>query len=125
MSPRSFMRPRRLAVIAIFAIVAMSAFGFAAANTVPASNAGDGQAAISGYTVTNVQYNLNASNPANLTSVQFTVAPAVPATGEVRVSLNGGTTWLPAGACNTGTNITCSTTATVLSATNLRVVAAQ
>lgn len=125
MSPRTLFRPRRLVVIAIFAIIATSAFGFAAANTVPASNAGDGQAAISGYTITNVEYNLNTANPANLTSVQFTLAPAVPASGQVRVSLDGGATWLAAGACGTGANITCTTTATVLSATNLRVVASQ
>ena len=40
--------PRRLIALAIFAIVAMSAFGFAATNTVDASNAGDGNDGVSG-----------------------------------------------------------------------------
>ncbi len=51
--------PRRLAALAIFAVIAMSAFGFAAANTVGNSNAGDGQAAVSGGNVTNISYTVS------------------------------------------------------------------
>ncbi len=46
---KSMKSPRRLAAVAVFAIVAMSAFGFAATNTFPGDNlAGDGSGDISG-----------------------------------------------------------------------------
>jgi len=115
--------PRRLALAAALAAVAAASYGFAAANTVPATRAGDGAAAVSGYTVTNVHYNLNAANPQQLASVTFTISPAVPPTGTVRVSTDGGATW--GAACTTGSSITCTTSATVASVTGLRVVAAQ
>jgi len=41
---RNLRSGRRLAVLAIFAIVAVSASGFAAANTVPRDRAGEGKA---------------------------------------------------------------------------------
>ena len=54
--------------LSIFALVSSA---FAAGNTVPASKAGDGAGAISGYTVTNVKHTINASNPRNIDSVAF------------------------------------------------------
>lgn len=117
--------PRRLMLIGLLGLVAVMTYGFAAANTVPASNAGDGQTAISGYTVTNVHYTLDATTPSNVTSVSFTLAPALPAGGATRISLNGGTSWLAAGACTGLTNVTCTATVAVTALTNLRVVAAQ
>ncbi|MBK9341888.1 MAG: hypothetical protein IPN07_02330 [Dehalococcoidia bacterium] len=45
---KSMKSPRRLAAVAVFAIVAMSAFGFAATNSVPDSHAGDGTGEVSG-----------------------------------------------------------------------------
>ncbi len=46
-------RGRRLLGIMLLALLfTVAAYAFTASNTVPASNAGDGQAAISGYTVT-------------------------------------------------------------------------
>lgn len=114
---------RRLVISAAIAAVAAASYGFAAGNTVPGSRAGDGSAAVSGYTVTNVHYNLNASNPQQLSSVTFTISPAVPPTGTVRVSTDGGATW--GATCTTGASITCTTSASVASVTGLRVVAAQ
>lgn len=117
--------PRRVIMLGILGLVAVSTIGFAAANTVDSSNAGDGQAAISGYTVTNVHYTLDATTPTNVNSVSFTLSPALPTGGATRLSLNGGTTWLAAGACTGTTNVTCSATVAVTALTNLRVVAAQ
>lgn len=111
------------AIAAAFAVVAGASYAFAASNTVPASKAGDGAAAVSGYAVTNIHYNLNTSNPQALSSVTFTIAPAVPPTGTVRVSLDGGVTWVST--CTTGASITCTTSAPVAGITGLRVVAAQ
>jgi hypothetical protein len=116
---------RRLAVLGLFAILAVAAVGFAAQNTVPATNAGDGQSVTAGYAISNVHYGLNGANPANIDSVSFDIAPAVPAAGEVRVQLVSGGSWYT---CNTGAAIVCSTTApqvTAFAADVLRVVAAQ
>ena len=58
---------RRLVVFAVLAVVvASSVYAYAATNTVPATAAGSGAAAISGYTITSVVYGLNASTPTNL-----------------------------------------------------------
>lgn len=114
---------RRLAFAAVLAVVAAASYGFAASNTVPASRAGDGSAAVSGYTVTNVHYTLNSINPQQLAAITFTISPAVPASGTIRVSTDGGATWTAP--CTTGTSITCTSTASVASITGLRVVAAQ
>lgn len=59
--------PRRLMALAVFAIVAMSAFGFAATNTVAGSKAGDGYGGISGYDVTNIHYTLGGQNISGVT----------------------------------------------------------
>jgi hypothetical protein len=119
--------PRRLILIGLLGIIAVATVGFANSNSVPASNAGDGSAAISGYTVSNVHYVLNGTTPSNVDSVFFTTAPAIPAGGNTRISLNGGTNWLAAGACTvTGANVSCNAAGTaVTTLTNLRVVAAQ
>lgn len=118
--------PRRLAAAAVFSIVAVSALGFAATNTVPSSNAGDGSGTVSGYTISNIHYNLNATNPATADSVVFDISPAVPSGGTVEISFDGGSTW-PA-TCGTGGTITCTfSTPQSIGAgfTSLRVVAAQ
>jgi hypothetical protein len=112
---------RRLAVVPVVAIVAMAAFGFAASNTVDPSNAGDGSAAISGYTVSAVTYTLGA-NPQNLANVKFQLAPA--GATSVQASVTGAA---PYTAC-TGPVAgvwTCNVTDAVTAATSLRVVAAQ
>lgn len=49
-------------------------FAFAASNTVPQSSAGDGQALISGYTVSTVTYTLNTNTPQMIDDVWFTLA---------------------------------------------------
>ncbi|MGE0599720.1 MAG: hypothetical protein AB7J35_11385 [Dehalococcoidia bacterium] len=81
--------PRRLMALAVFAIVAMSAFGFAAANNMPNNTrAGDGDTDISGYNVTNISYGLDGSIPANIATVSFTLNhPATAA--NVKVAVNG------------------------------------
>ncbi len=64
-------KARLLMLTTLLVLLAVLAYGFAAQNTVPASYAGDGQAAVSGYTVSNVHYTLNASNPSIIDSVSF------------------------------------------------------
>lgn len=117
--------PRRLAAVAVFSIVAVSAVGFAASNTVPNSKAGDGSGTVTGYTVTDIDYNLNATNPGNIDSVTLTLNAATASDATVRVQLVSAGAWYT---CPAGTDTpTCTTTspqAIVLAADNLRLVVA-
>lgn len=113
-------------VIALVGLIfASAAFAFAAANTVPATAAGDGAGAISGYTVSNIQYVLNAGTPSNIDQVTFTLDSAA-TTVKIKLVAAGVTYYSCA---NTGgMNWACNTTApqaTVLPADELRVIAAR
>jgi len=101
------MRYRRTAsyIVAIGIAVAVGggAFAFTSSNTVPASTAGAGAGTVSGYTVTNLHYALDATTPANIDSLTFTITPAVPNTGSGKVTI--------AAALSSGgpTNYSCTT----------------
>lgn len=113
-------------LLGILGLLVVLTYGFANSNAVDPSNAGDGSKAISGFTVTNVHYELNSSDPSTINGVSFTLDPALPAGGASRISLDGGSSWLADGACSGTTNLTCNAPGTtVLSLSNLRVVAAQ
>jgi len=109
-------------VVFVFATVA---YAYAAANVVPASKAGDGSGAITGYIVSNIHYNLNASNPQNIDSVTFTTTTTITPGSTVTIKLvSSGSTWYTCTVAG-GTNVTCTTTgATVATANSLRVVIA-
>ena len=64
-----------LAVMTVL-ILAGAAYAFAAANTVPATKAGDGLGVISGYTVTNVVYDLNATDRYQIRDRTCNLSPA-------------------------------------------------
>ncbi len=92
-------RNRRMLVVTalVAAIVATSAYAFT--NTiggVAPPNLGSGSGAINGYTASNIAYNLNATNPGNVDSVQFNLANAT-ATTSVRIQAVSGGSWY---ACN-------------------------
>jgi hypothetical protein len=110
-----------LFVVFTIMIVSVAAYAFAAANTVPATKAGAGSGVVSGYTVTAVVYNLNATNPSNLDSVDFTLSAAA---STVKIKLvAAGSTWYDCTVV-TGNDFTCDTTgATVSSMDELNVVA--
>lgn len=111
---------RILLVTLLLFVLAGASYAFAATNTVPASFAGDGSGTISGYTVTNVHYVLAAS-PVNIASVTFTLSNAA---ADVRISLDG-TTYVTC-ANSSGNNWSCTVSGiSVLSATNLRVIAVE
>lgn len=125
---KRFTRKRRLALTAVLAIVVAIAGGaFTASNTFSsgsAGNAGDGSASISGFTISNVSYQLQASDPSYIGGVSFSITPAA---NEVQVSFNptGG----PYYTCSAGLSLTktCTLPAnqqTVVSANNLRVISA-
>ena len=126
---RSRIPLRWLAMFALSLILASAAYGFAASNTVPTSNAGDGAGAISGYTISAVHYTLNATNPANIDSVSFTIAPAVPAGGTVTVKLVAAGTTFKGCTVTGGTSVSCPSSGTLgvsaAAADELQVIAAQ
>ena len=110
-------------VVLVVLIFATSAFAFAAANTMPASTyAGEGASTTSGYTVSSVVYNLNATTPSNIDNVTFALNAAA---SNVKIRL-----------VTTGSYFTCTNTAgfnwscttagvTVAAADEFRVVASQ
>lgn len=73
-SPRRFVLPRILLMFLAFAMMSTVVYGFAAANTVPDSGAGDGEGTISGYTISNIGYTLDSDDPQTLASVKFDIA---------------------------------------------------
>jgi hypothetical protein len=112
-------------VLVLSGAIVAGTYAFTAANTVPATKAGDGSGAITGYVLSSVHYNLNATNPANVDSVTFTLDSAPVAGSTLRAQLAPAGSWY---ACtNAGTSVSCTTTApqaTVLAATSLRVIVA-
>jgi hypothetical protein len=115
-----------IVVIVLALILSVTTYAFAAANTVPATNAGDGSATISGYAITGVTYTVTNDT---ITGMSFTVTPLVTATNyakSVSVRLTSGGTWY---SCTMGADnltATCSgMNVTAASASLLQVVAAQ
>jgi hypothetical protein len=109
-------------VCAIGAVVAGNAF--TASNTVPNGAVGQGANTISGYAITGISYNPNGSNPGNIDSVTFTIAPTT--ASAVSVQLVSGGSWYSC--TNTSGSVSCATTspqATASAANSLDVVASQ
>lgn len=110
-----------LLAVMIVMIFAGAAYAFAAANTVPATKAGDGSGTISGYTVTNVVYNLNTTDPSTMDSVNFDLSAAA-VTAKIKL-VAAGSTWYDCTLVS-GNSWTCDTTGvTVVSIDQLRVIA--
>jgi NO-binding membrane sensor protein with MHYT domain len=129
------MRHSRKVLFAVALGVAMaiggSAYAFTASNTVPASTAGAGTGAVTGFTVSALHYTLDATTPGNIDSLTFTISPAVATGGTVQVSAaltTGGPDTYTCTASGGGTTVTCATTSPQLTAAllnNVTVIAAQ
>lgn len=113
-------------VLAALCLLIGAAFAFTAANTVPASKAGDGSGAITGYTASNIHYTLNGVDPTVIDAVNFDVDSVPVAGSTIRVQLvSAGGTWFTC--TNLAVAITCDTSGApvaVLAADSLRVVIA-
>ena len=128
---------RQVGVLLLPMVLATGAYGLTAANTVPDNDAGDGTVTVSGYTVSAIDYNLNATNPYNVDSVDFLLTAddgsyELPDT--IKIRLNSATTvWYSCAgqgvATATDQTFLCDTTvgtqATVANTDELRVVAAE
>jgi hypothetical protein len=98
-------KSRLLGALVVAGALATGAYAFTATNTVPASSAGAGDGAISGYTVSAIAYQLNATTPTDVDSVTFTLnANATTAKAKI---VSGSTTYT---ACTIagGVNVTCN-----------------
>ena len=121
----SFLRVRFIIAVALSLLMASAAYGFAAGNTVPNTNAGEGSGTVSGYTASNVTYVLESADPTMLDKVTFALSGAATA-GTVKVQLVTGGAWYDASNGGTGNNWTVDPTAgslTVNSINTLHIVA--
>ena len=120
-------RRRRLVLAALLAlVVAAAAYGFTATNVVPSSYAGDGNGTINGYTVSNIAYTLNTTDPTKVDKVTFTLSAA--ATTVKAKAVASGSTYQDCTVTG-GTSVSCDWPAasepTVVSVDQLRVIAVQ
>ena len=122
-TPVTRKRKRHVALLVLLLLfVGTAAYAFTASNTVPPTRAGDGSNTISGYIVSNVDYNLEAANPANIDSLEFDLDAAA---GTVKAKVLSSAAYTD---CTGGpTHFTCdfSPNPTVLSADQLSVIAVQ
>ncbi len=107
-------------------VMAVGGMAYTAANTVPTTVAGSGSGSVSGYTISSIVYNVNASNPNNVDSITFAYSPSSPDPTRARVSADGGTTWFNCDSAIVGgsDSVTACATAglTVPALTNLTIV---
>lgn len=130
---KKFKYTRFLVVVVAALTIAGGAYAFTASNTVPASTAGAGSGAVSGYVITNVHYALNATTPLNIDTLTFTVSPVIPNTGSGKVIVSaalstGGPNSYSCTTNTAGDTVTCATTSPQLTADKLSsvtIVAAQ
>ena len=121
--PRAAKATGAAIVVALLALLGSSAL--TATNTVPASQAGDGANAITGYTVSDIDYALNATNPQNIDTVTFDLDSTPDAGSDIQIRLDASTSdWY---SCTfSGVDVTCDVTSPVITvalADELRVVA--
>jgi hypothetical protein len=65
-----------LLIVFVAIVIAGSAYAFAAQNTVPDSAAGYKANVIPGYTVTNIVYDLDATDPTVVDAITFDISPS-------------------------------------------------
>jgi hypothetical protein len=104
-------------------ILGLAGFAFTASNTVPATKAGDGTGAVTGYVVSSVHYGLNATDPTKADTVTFDLDSTPIAGSTIKTKVGGN--WYTC--TNVVAAISCPTTspqATVAPITTLQVVVA-
>ena len=113
-------RSIKIVVILVIALVLASiTYAFAAANTMPATvYAGDGTTTVSGYTISDLVFDHDNSNPSQIVGVSFSVAPAAPSM--VKVQLQSGGSWID---CTAGATTACTFSVPVENVVMLRVLA--
>ncbi len=87
---RRLRAPRFLVVPFLVLGLTVAGYAYTAANIVPASKAGDGTGAVTGYTISNIDYTLNGADPQLIDQVLFDVDVAPTAGSDIEVSLDDG-----------------------------------
>ena len=87
---RRLRAPRFLVVPFLVLGLMVAGYAYTAANIVPASKAGDGTGAVTGYTISNIDYTLNGADPQLIDQVLFDVDVAPTAGSDIEVSLDDG-----------------------------------
>ncbi len=102
--------PRFLLVPFLIVGLTAATYAYTVANTVDASKAGDGTGVVTGYAITAIDYNLNATAKENIDSVTATIDVAPQAGSDIFLRLDASTTdWY---ACTEALlELTCVTTA--------------
>jgi hypothetical protein len=121
---RLFNRRNLIAVFLLLFVMSV-AYGFAAANTVPVSGAGDGAGQISGYNVSDIAYTLGA-NPKLIEAVDFTLTADVgaPEARVVTIQLvQGSGDYFTCSVAGSAVNCPVGGKVTVLAANELTVIA--
>jgi len=93
---KKLLQPKYLTLVLVLIILASAAYGLAAANVVPETGAGEGTGTVSGYTISNIAYTLLTTDPSKVESLSIDVAPTegAGAAGDVRITVDAGTTWI-------------------------------
>jgi hypothetical protein len=102
--------------------IGVGGFAFTASNTVPATKAGDGSGAVTGYVVSSVHYGLNV-DPSKADSITFNLDSTPVAGSTIKTKVGG--SWYTC--TNVAVAVTCPTVspqATVQPITTLQVVVA-
>lgn len=110
---------RVLLVTLLLFVLAGATYAFAASNTVPDTLAGDGEGAVTGYTVSGIEYT---TSNGNITGVSFDLNADA---SVVQAAMNGGSLVTCTGATTSWTCDFSGSPVTVLAAVSLRVVAVQ
>jgi hypothetical protein len=103
---------RILPSVLFVAMLVTGSYAFTATNTVGPSTAGSGVGGISGYSATEIHYNLNATTPTNIDSYSFTIDPTPPAGATLKSQLQNtaGTVATPWLTCSiSGATVNCGT----------------
>src|SRR5690554_709389 len=78
---------KTLLFVLVILVIAGRAYASAAANTVPESAAGFQATVVSGYTVTNLVYDLDDTDPTQLYAITFDIAPTSGSAAAVTVKV--------------------------------------
>jgi hypothetical protein len=78
-----------LGSVVVAGSIGVAGFAFTASNTVPATKAGDGTGAVTGYVVSSVHYGLNGTDPTKADSVTFTLDSTPVAGSTIKTKVGG------------------------------------
>ena len=107
-----------LLIVLVVIVIAGSAYAFAAANTIPASNVGSGASTVSGYVISNIEYNFVSGNPNEIATVEFDLDQAA-STVKIQLddtAITGDTDWDWTTCVVSTLHVTCTPAATLLTA---------